>query len=398
VVKPHDQKLRMGLAGLGAASTHILRAIDAYANMEVAAACDVREEARRSFEATRDAKAFDSVEAMAKSDLVDAVYVATPNYWHCEHVIQAVENGKDVIVEKPLAITMEECDRMVEATQKAGVRVLAGHTHSFDAPIVAMANIIASGRLGEVYMINNQYYTDWMVRGRAADEYDTARGGGVVFRQGPHGLDILRILAQRPATRVLARTSELDPRHPTHGSYTAFIEFGPDLCATITFSGYGFFDSPEITWGRGELGCPRPLETNGRQRRKIFGFASAEEEQEYKNACRFMGGEAEDWLSVLDCDDDVRAQPFYGVTIVSGSKGDLRQSEHGLYLYDDNGRNEIEVPTAMLERDAELDMLYKAWRDDAPLESHDIVWARDTMKIVFAIIESGKSGQPVDIR
>jgi phthalate 4,5-cis-dihydrodiol dehydrogenase len=397
-VKPQGRKLRMGLAGLGAASTHILRALDAYDNMEVTAACDVRGEARAAFEVQRGAKAFASVNEMAESDNVDAIYVATPNYLHCEHVLQAVENGKDVILEKPIAITMEECDRMVAAAEKSGVRVLAGHTHSFDAPIVAMADAIAKGMIGDVYMIHNSFYTDWMVRGRAADEYDTARGGGVVFRQGPHGLDILRLLAQRPATRVLARTSEMDTRHPTHGSYTAYIEFGSGLVSTITFSGYGFFDSTEITWGRGELGCPRPVETHGIQRRRIFGFASAEEEQEYKNACRFMGVEAENWLSVLDCDESVRGQPFYGLTIASGSKGDLRQSEHGLYLYNDAGRTEIPVPRTMLERDAELDMLYKAWHADAPLESHDIVWARDTMKIIFAILESSKTGQTVDIK
>jgi phthalate 4,5-cis-dihydrodiol dehydrogenase len=189
----------------------------------------------------------------------------------------------------------------------------------------------------------------------------------------------------------------MDRRHPTHGSFTAYIEFGPDLVSTITFSGYGFFDSAEITWGRGELGCPRPVEVHGMQRRKIFGFASAQEEQNYKNACRFSGDEAEKWLSVLDCDESVRAQPFYGLTIASGSKGDLRQSEHGLYLYNDDGRTEIPVPTAMLERDAELDMLYRAWRDDVKLESHDIVWARDTMKIIFALLESSKTGEPVDI-
>ena len=396
-VKSQRHKLRIGLAGLGAASTHILRAMDAYKNMTVTAACDTRAEARSAFEAQGRGKGFASVKEMAESDLVDAVYVATPNYVHCEHVLVAIENGKDVILEKPIAITIEECDRMVEAAERSGVRVLAGHTHSFDAPIVAMADAIAKGLIGDVYMIHNAFYTDWMVRGRAADEYDTARGGGVVFRQAPHGIDILRLLAQRPATRVLARTSQMDQRHPTHGSFTAYIEFGPHLVSTITFSGYGFFDSAEITWGRGELGGPRPVEVHGMQRRKIFGFASAEEEQNYKNACRFSGEEAEKWLSVLDCDESVRAQPFYGLTIASGSKGDLRQSEHGLYLYNDDGRTEIPVPTAMLERDAELDMLYRAWRDDAKLESHDIVWARDTMKIIFALLESSKTGKPVNI-
>lgn len=387
----------MGLAGLGAASTHILRALDSHRHITVTAACDVRAEARSSFESLRGGTAFESVAAMAESDEVDAIYVATPNYLHCEHVLQAVRHGKDVIVEKPIAISLEECDRMVGAANKAGVRVLAGHTHSFDAPIVAMADAIAAGRIGDLYMLNNAFYTDWLYRGRAPDEVDTARGGGVVFRQGPHGIDVVRLLAQRPATRVMARTSQLDPRHPTHGSYVAYIEFGPRLVSTIVFSGYGFFDSAELTWGRGELGAPRPVETNGASRRRILAFSSAEEEREYKNACRFVGAEAENWLSVLDCDESERGQPFYGLTVASGSAGDLRQSEHGLFVYDNNGRQELPVAKAPLEREAELDILYKAWRDDVPLESHDATWARDTLKICLAIIESGETGQPVDL-
>ena len=79
------------------------------------AACDVREDALAAFRATRPGLGFSSVAEMAGSDEVDAVYVATPNYLHCEHVMQAIARGKDVIVEKPIAVTLEECDRMVKA-------------------------------------------------------------------------------------------------------------------------------------------------------------------------------------------------------------------------------------------------------------------------------------------
>jgi phthalate 4,5-cis-dihydrodiol dehydrogenase len=397
--KTQGTKLRMGLAGLGAASTHILRALDSYDNIVVTAACDVREEALAAFRATRGGETYSSVEQMAGSGEVDAVYVATPNYLHCEHVMQAIAHGKDVIVEKPIAVSLEECDRMIKAAADAGVRVLAGHTHSFDAPIAAMARLIhEDGLIGDLYMLHNAYYTDWLYRGRVADELDTARGGGVVFRQGPHGIDVIRQLAGQKATRVTARTTELDPRHPTHGSYTAMIEFGPKVVATVTFSGYSFFDSSELTWGRGELGCPRPAGTNSVNRRRVLGFKTAEEETAYKNSVRFTGPEAENWLAVLDCEEEVRAHPFYGLTIVSGSKGDLRQSEHGLYFYGDGGREEIPVPTAALEREAELDVLYKAWRDDVPLAGHDAVWARDTLEICLAIIESSDTGRAVDLQ
>jgi phthalate 4,5-cis-dihydrodiol dehydrogenase len=397
--KTQDTKLRMGLAGLGAASTHILRALDAYENIVVTAACDVREDALAAFRATRGGQTYSSVEQMAGSDEVDAVYVATPNYLHGEHVMQAIANRKDVIVEKPIAVTLEECDRMIKGAADAGVRVLAGHTHSFDAPIAAMARLIhEDGLIGDLYMLHNAYYTDWMYRGRVPDELDTPRGGGVVFRQGPHGIDVIRQLAGQKATRVTARTSQLDPQHATHGSYTAMIEFGPKVVATVTFSGYGYFDSSELTWGRGELGCPRPTGTSSENRRRVLGFKTAEEETAYKNSVRFTGPEAENWLSVLDCDEEIRTHPFYGLTIASGSKGDLRQSEHGVYFYGNDGRVEIPVAKAALEREAELDVLYKAWRDGVPLAGHDAVWARDTLEICLAIIESSDTGRAVDLQ
>jgi len=55
------------------------------------------------------------------------------------------------------------------------------------------------------------------------------------------------------------------------------------------------------------------------------------------------------------------------------------------------------VAKAALEREAELDVLYKAWRDDVPLPGHDAVWARDTLEICLAIIESSDTGQAVDL-
>ncbi len=391
------KQMRMGLVGLGAASTHILRALDSYPNIEVTAAADVRPEALEAWQRLRPGATYQSVEAMVASDEVDAVYVATPNYLHCEHVLAAVAAGKDVIVEKPIATSLAECDQMIEAADAAGVRILAGHTHSFDAPITAMTELIEQGAIGDVYMLHNLYYTDWLYRGRAPDEVDTARGGGVVYRQGPHGIDVIRQLAGRPVTRVTAQTTELDAARPTHGSYTAYLEFGKDLVATIVFSGYGFFDSSELTWNRGELGAPRPLDTNSVNRQRVLGFANTAEEHEYKNSVRLAGPEAENWLAVLDCPEDQRAHPFYGLTIVSGTKGDLRQSEFGLYIYDGDGRREIPVAKAPLEREAELDVLYRAWRDDVALIGHDARWAKDTLAVCLAIIESSQRGEPVTL-
>ena len=390
--------MRIGLAGLGAASTEIINALKKNGNVSLTAGCDVRAELRDAFVEREGGLAFESVEAMAASGAVDVVYVATPNHLHCDHVVAAASAGKDVIVEKPMALTLAECDRMIEAAKTHGTRLLAGHTHSFDAPVVAMRRAIDDGLIGDVYMINQWYYTDWLYRGRLPDELDVGKGGGVVYRQGPHGLDIIRLLADRPVRRVKAFTTSLDFRGPTHGSYTALIEFDGAVHSTVVFSGYSFFDTAELTFGLGELGCPRPSETNGRARAFIRELSARDGEEDHKRSVAYGGAEASKWQSVvMHCEDDVRKHPFYGLTVVSGSRGDMRQSPDGLYIYDDEGRRELLIGKEVLEREAEINILYEAWRDDVPLAAHDGSWARDTLELVLAIIESAESGVEVRV-
>ena len=77
---------------------------------------------------------------------MDVVWVSTPNIYHCENTIAAAENGKHVVVEKPMAVTMEEAERMVEAAERNGVNLLCGHTASLMAGFRAMRRVISSGR------------------------------------------------------------------------------------------------------------------------------------------------------------------------------------------------------------------------------------------------------------
>ena len=79
---------------------------------------------------------------------IDAVYVATPHQLHADHVELCARHGKHVLVEKPMALTLAECDRMIAAAERARVALVVGPTHSFDPPVRAARDLIASGRLG----------------------------------------------------------------------------------------------------------------------------------------------------------------------------------------------------------------------------------------------------------
>ena len=123
-----------------------------------------RKEAREKFVREYGGEVFNTVEELCACPNVDAVYVCTPNPFHAEHVITAAEHGKHVIVEKPMGLSIEECEAMNAAVERNGVKLLCGHTHSFDAPIRKMHEIVRSRKLGALCMINTWNYNEFMYR------------------------------------------------------------------------------------------------------------------------------------------------------------------------------------------------------------------------------------------
>ena len=104
--------LRLGVAGLGVASTQILPPISTLPFIKITAAADTRTDALAKFREAYKGETFTSVEAMCASANVDAVYVATPNHLHAQHAIAAANHKKHVIVEKPMALSIDECEAM----------------------------------------------------------------------------------------------------------------------------------------------------------------------------------------------------------------------------------------------------------------------------------------------
>ena len=123
-------QLRVGIAGLGVASSQVLPAFGREGSPYVlAGGADVRPEAREQFAAKYGAPTFDSVEAMCKSPDVNAVWISTPNTLHAEHVVTAARHGKHVICEKPMAVTLAECDKMLRACEANKVKYQIGRAH-----------------------------------------------------------------------------------------------------------------------------------------------------------------------------------------------------------------------------------------------------------------------------
>jgi phthalate 4,5-cis-dihydrodiol dehydrogenase len=371
--------IKLGIAGLGNAGHAVMRDLGAISGVALAAVADVRKEALDSFRAKNPAvKFFDSVAAMCQSGGIDAVWIATPNEFHAEHAVAAASAGKHVVCEKPMAVTLEECDRMIAAAAGNKVKLLM-HSKAGDPPIERMREVVASGRLGRTIQINSWNYKGWLRSARLPEELDTAKGGGVVYRQGAHQADIVRAVGGGMVKSVRAVTGKWRPRFDTEGNYTAFLEFADGTPATLVFNGYGGFDIGHLTWGIGEGGyastedSPKEPATQGPISAAAKYSAPTRAEQRRRQGAR--------------------RQPFFGLTLVSCERGDIRQSPDGLYLYTDNGREEISCPP-FLDRAGDLLKMYEAVTQNRPVFA-DGNWGKATLEVVLAILQSSKERREI---
>ena len=239
--------IRLGVVGLGLAASSVLPAAEAMPEVELIAGADTNPNALEVFREKYGKPAYGSIEELLANPDVNAVWIATPNPFHCPHAVMAAEHGKHVICEKPLAISLEEAERMNAAAEKAGVHFLSGGSRSSSAVVRTMREVLQSGELGRLRALTAWCATDWMLRPRRPMELDVAQGGGIAFRQTPHQVDSIRLLAGGMVRSVRGMTGQwMAPRDTAPGYYCAYLEFEDGTPATIIHEAYGYFMASEL--------------------------------------------------------------------------------------------------------------------------------------------------------
>ena len=382
---------RWGVAGLGRAFTLMLPTFVADPRVHLCAAADPRAEARARFTADFDAPAYATVDELCADPAVDVVYVASPHQMHASHAIAAARHGKHVLVEKPMSLSLTDCTRMIDAASAAGVQLVVGHSHGFDAPIARARALIDTHAFGPVRMIHAFYYTDFMYRPRRPEELDTAQGGGAVWNQAAHQVDIVRLLAGGRATGVRALTGNWDAKRNTEGAYSALLTFEGGSFASLTYNGYGYFDSDEFCDWIGELGMRKSAGNHGVARRALRAAPDAAAEVALKNA-RNYGGSA--YRSAAITDPATQAHQHFGTFLISCEGGDLRPMPHGVMVYDAAGTRLEPLPPPTVPRVEVIDALERAIASGVPA-LHDGRWARATLEVCAALLESARTGVEV---
>lgn len=183
------EKVRVGLWGVGRAGwTMHKKEVARFSDiLEIAGCCDVIPERMEKFcEAVPGCKAYPDIEDMLKAEDIDVISVATRSPDHVAHAIKALEAGKYVFIEKPIGISYAQVLELKAASEKYPGKLMCRHNRRFEAAFQHISEIIASGKLGEVYMIKLSRHAfqrrfDWQAL--------RSFGGGQLNNWGPHLID-----------------------------------------------------------------------------------------------------------------------------------------------------------------------------------------------------------------
>lgn len=197
--------MRIGLIGAGAVAPLHARAAALIPGVEMAAVCDLDHSAAAKVADPIGAKVFTDYRELIRSRTVDAVIVNTPHGLHHEMTLTAVGAGLDVLVEKPMATTVGDCDAMIAAAHRAGVVLRVGHIQHFMPEKLAAVDAIARGDIGEVQMVHDFRTTDYRPGTRSPWFFSpTLAGGGVMMNIGVHCADRVVWLGGAPGNSVSA--------------------------------------------------------------------------------------------------------------------------------------------------------------------------------------------------
>ena len=189
------EPLRVAVVGLGYWGPNLVRNLHDVPDVEVAAICDLREDALakvgRRFPAVPRTSSYEDVLA---DDSVDAVVIATAVGTHANLVRDALQAGKHVFVEKPLAPSLAEAEELHDEATRRGLTLMVGHTFLYSPPVNAVRELIRSGAVGDIYFVSMSRVN------LGIHQHDVS----VLWDLGPHDFSILRYWLGETPTHVSA--------------------------------------------------------------------------------------------------------------------------------------------------------------------------------------------------
>jgi predicted dehydrogenase len=176
---------------------------------------------------------------MVREERPDIVVITLPHFLHKEAAIWCAEQGCHVLLEKPMAIDAAECADINAAGERCGVVIFVGHMQHYFPAVVKAKQVVESGSLGKLVMINDRRHHFYYPEERPAWFLDRARsGGGVVRNLGSHSIDKIQWLTGSPVTKVKADVTYYGDRGDVEGSGLLYLQTASGVPAVVSLCGY----------------------------------------------------------------------------------------------------------------------------------------------------------------
>ena len=225
------KSLRAGVIGVGTFGSLHAGMYAELESTELVAVADIRAERVQYFTSQYDVRGYTDYNELLKREKLDIVSVCTSDELHLEPVLAAAEAGKHVLVEKPLALNISDCDAMIEATEKAGVKLMVGQILRFDPRYYTARQAIVDGQIGDpVHFFARR-------NNPIGNAIRLGNHTSVLFFLGIHDIDFMNWCVESNVERVYAESTSRSLRDmKTPDSYLALIKFQNEIIASLEVS------------------------------------------------------------------------------------------------------------------------------------------------------------------
>ena len=233
-----NKKVRFGvISASGMAKSH-MKSIKTNKNTELAAVCDIDEEKARKAAGELEIPycCKDYREMLAMND-IDAVVVCTPDQTHEELTVASLEAGKHVLCEKPMALTVEECRRMIAASEKTGKKLMIGQICRYTPGFRLTKKLIDEGQIGKLFFVESEYAHDYSdIPGTNNWRKDPAKLRHPFVGGGCHAVDLLRWIAGNPCEVTAYANRKVLKSWPVDDCTIAIMRFPNDVIGKVFVS------------------------------------------------------------------------------------------------------------------------------------------------------------------
>lgn len=229
---------KIGLIGCGAISNGHIMAVDTIDDATIVAACDISEANLKTACEKTGAKGYTDYKEMINSEELDLAVITLPHGLHRECACFCAEKGLDVFLEKPMALSSEECKEIIDTCEKNNVMLWVGHLQKYMPTNVFVKNLIDSGELGELVAFsevrNGRYFTE---RRPKWFGIKSMSGGGIMINLGAHALDKLKYFSGSEIGEI-SGSIHMHEGLDCEDGVQAFVKMKNGVVGTITLIGY----------------------------------------------------------------------------------------------------------------------------------------------------------------